>query len=41
MSKLGKKAGEVNKKKGLEYFKNIRSHGHKKTTDIPVQDLQD
>lgn len=26
MSKLGKKAGEVNKKKGSEYFKWVRSH---------------
>jgi hypothetical protein len=27
---LGKKAAEVNKKKGSEYFKWVRSHGKKK-----------
>lgn len=30
MSELGKRAGQVNKKKGSEYFKWIRSH--RKTT---------
>lgn len=30
MSKLGKRAGDVNKKKGSEYFKWVRSHGKKK-----------
>lgn len=33
MSKLGKKAGEVNKKKGSAYFKWVRSHGRKKAED--------
>lgn len=33
MSKLGKKAGEVNKKKGSAYFKWVRSHGQKKQED--------
>lgn len=33
MSKLGKKAGEVNKKKGSAYFKWVRSHGRKKAKD--------
>lgn len=33
MSKLGKKAGEVNKKKGSAYFKWVRSHGHTKEED--------
>lgn len=28
-SKLGKKAAKVNKKKGSEYFKWVRSHGNK------------
>jgi hypothetical protein len=32
MSELGKKAGAVNKKKGSEYFKWVRSHGKKKPT---------
>lgn len=31
MSELGKKAGAVNKKKGSEYFKKIRSFGKQKT----------
>lgn len=33
MSKLGKKAGEVNKKKGSAYFKWVRSHGRSKEED--------
>jgi len=33
MSKLGKKAGQVNKKKGSDYFKWVRSHGHLKTKE--------
>ena len=32
MSKLGKKGAAVNKKKGSEYFKWVRSHGKKKLT---------
>jgi len=42
MSSLGKRAGEVNKKKGSAYFKWVRSHGkikedtaHKKE-DLPL-----
>lgn len=35
MSKLGKKAGEVNKKKGSAYFKWVRSHGRMKQEDKP------
>lgn len=31
MSELGKKAGAVNKKKGSEYFKWVRSHGKQKS----------
>ena len=31
MSQLGKKAGEVNKRKGTDYFKWVRSHGKQKT----------
>lgn len=30
MARIGKKGGEVNKKKGSEYFKWVRSHGTKK-----------
>ena len=30
MSKLGKKAGAINKKKGSAYFKMVRSHGKQK-----------
>jgi len=30
MSKLGKKAGITNKKKGSAYFKWVRSHGKQK-----------
>lgn len=30
MSELGKKGGEVNKAKGSEYFKWVRSHGKQK-----------
>lgn len=30
LSKIGKKGGEVNKKKGSEYFKWVRSHGTQK-----------
>lgn len=39
MSKLGKKAGEVNKKKGSAYFKKIRSYGlTKKKKEAQSQD---
>lgn len=37
MSKLGKKAGEVNKKKGSAYFKWVRSHGKKKANQKQTQ----
>lgn len=30
MSKLGKKAGAINKKKGSDYFKWVRAHGKTK-----------
>lgn len=30
MSKLGKKGGDANKKKGSAFFKWVRSHGTKK-----------
>ena len=33
MSKLGKKAAAINKKKGSAYFKWVRSHGKKKNVD--------
>lgn len=33
MSKLGKKAGAVNKQKGSAYFKWVRSHGKKKSEE--------
>jgi len=33
-SKLGKKGGEVNKKKGSDYFKWVRSHAKKKNPII-------
>lgn len=36
-SKLGKIAGERNKKKGSEYFKWVRSHGKKKKSVTVTQ----
>lgn len=37
-SKLGKRAAEINRKKGSEYFKWVRSHGKQKVKNTNTEE---